>query len=31
MERLGFVFDADIQAHGVAQVRYALDRGNTAD
>ena len=26
MERLGFVYDADIQAYGVAQVRYVLDR-----
>ena len=26
MERLGFVFDADIHAYGVAQVRYVLDR-----
>ena len=30
MERLGFVFDADIQAHGVARVRDALDHDNTA-
>ena len=26
MERLGFVFDADIHAYGVAQVRYVLVR-----
>ncbi len=26
MERLGFVFDTDIHAYGVAQVRYVLDR-----
>ena len=26
MERLGFVFDADIHAYGVAQVRYVLER-----
>ena len=30
MERLGFVFDADIHAYGVAQVRYVLDRDSTA-
>ena len=30
MKRLGFVFDADIQAHGVVQVRDVLDRDNTA-
>jgi RimJ/RimL family protein N-acetyltransferase len=26
MERLSFVFDADIHAYGVAQMRYVLDR-----
>ena len=26
MERLSFVFDADIHAYGVAQLRYVLDR-----
>ncbi len=31
MERLGFVFDADIHAYGVAQVRYMIDREKTAD
>ncbi len=32
MERLGFVFDAEVHAYGVAQVRYVLDRDrdNTA-